>query len=291
MILVTGATGNLGSAAVSQLLKNTAADNIVAFARDENKAKNLKEKGVAVRIGSYDNMSSLELAMQGVEKVLLISSNGQTRLQQHKNVLAAAKKARIKHIIYTGILMKNIETAAIRPFMEDLTKTEDYIRESGMTFTVLRNTLYAGGNPLYAGEKVFETGINLPAGNGKAPFALRREMGEAAANILLQKGHENKVYEITGSELYSYKDVADALSSLSGKTINYTNIDPAAFPSKLKEIGLPEIVVQLVTRFSEDVKNHQFEIVTNHLEKLLGRKPASLKESLKEVFGFVHSVA
>jgi NAD(P)H dehydrogenase (quinone) len=284
MILVTGATGYLGSAAISQLLKNTAAGNIAAFARDKNKAKLLSEKSIDIRLGSYDDIPSLDTAMKGIEKVLLISSNGQHRLQHHKNVLAAAKKAGIKHVVYTGIAVKNIETAAIRPFMEDLIKTEDYIRESGLTYTILRNTLYAGGNPLYAGEKVFETGIYLPAGNGKAPFALRREMGEAAANTLLQKGHENKTYEITGGELYSFQDVANALSSLSGKTVNYTDADPTTFPAKLKEFGLQEIVRLIVAGFSADIKNHQFEIVSKDLEKLLGRKPAPIKESLKEVF-------
>jgi len=284
MILVTGATGHLGSAAVAQLLKNEPAKNIAAFARDENKATDLKGKGVEVRIGSYDDIPSIEAAMKGVEKVLMISSNGQTRRQHHKNVLAAAKKTRIKHIVYTGIAMKNIETAAIRPYMEDLIKTEDDIRETGLTYTVLRNTLYAGGNPLYAGVKAIETGIQLPAGDGKAPFALRREMGEAAANILLQNGHENQTYEITGSELYSFKDVANALSALSGKTVIYTDADPETFPAKLKTLGLPEIVIRIVSGFAADIKNHQFERVTNHLEKLLGRKPASLKESLKEVY-------
>jgi NAD(P)H dehydrogenase (quinone) len=284
MILVTGATGNLGSAAVLQLLKNTSAKNIAVLARDENKAKHLKEKGIDVRIGSYDEIPSLDHAMQGIDKLLMISSNGQTRLQHHKNVLAAAKKAGIKHLVYTGIAMKNIETAAIKPYMIDLIRTEDYIHESGIIYTVLRNTLYAGGNPLYAGAKVFETGIVLPAGNGKAPFALRSEMGEAAANVLLQDGHENKTYEITNSELYSFKDVADALSSLSGKNVTYTDIDPQTFPPKLTALGLPEIVVKIVSGFATDIKNHQFENVTKDLEKLLGRKPASLKESLKEIF-------
>jgi NAD(P)H dehydrogenase (quinone) len=291
MILVTGATGHLGSAVVSQLLKNTSAENIVAFARDENKAKHLREKGIEVRIGTYDNISSLDLAMQGIEKLLLISGNGPTRLQQHKNVVAAAKKAGIKHIVFTTIALKDMKTAALRPLMEDLYEAEDYIKESGLTYTVLRNTLYTGATPLYGGEKVIKTGIYLPTGNGKVPFALRREMGEAAANTLLQNGHENQTYEITASDLYSYKDVARELSDLSGRTVNYTDADPVTFPTKLKEFGLPEIVVLLVTGFSADVKNHQFEIVTKDLEKLLGRKPASLKESLKEVFGFVYSVA
>jgi NAD(P)H dehydrogenase (quinone) len=284
MILVTGATGHLGSAAVSHLLKNTSAGNIVTFARDENKASILRGKGVEVRIGTYDDISSLDLAMQGIEKVLLISGNGPTRLQQHKNVVAAAKKAGVRHIIFTTIALKDMKTAALRPLMEDLYQAEDYIKQSGLTYTILRNTLYTGATPLFGGEKVIKTGINLPTGNGKVPFALRREMGEAAANALLQNGHENQTYQITGSNLYSYTDVANALSTLSEKTVMYTDADPNTFPARLKEFGLPDIVVLLVTTFSEDVKNHQFEIVTKDMENLLGRKPASLKEGLKEVF-------
>jgi len=284
MILVTGATGHLGSAVVSHLQKNTAADNIVAFARDENKANHLKEKGVEVRIGTYDDISSIDLAVQGIEKLLLISGNGPTRLQQHKNVIDAAKKAGIKHIVFTSIALRDMKASALRPLMEDLYQAEDYIKESGLTYTVLRNTLYTGATPLFGGEKIIQTGINLPTGNGKVPFALRRELGEAAANALLQTGHENKTYELTAGDLYSYEDVADALSALTRKTVTYTDADPVTFPARLKEFGLPEIVVLLVTSFSADVKNHQFEIVTKDLEKLLGRKPASLKEGLKEVF-------
>jgi len=284
MILVTGATGHLGSAVVSHLLKNTAATNIVAFARDENKAKDLKGKGIEVRIGTYDDISSLNLAMKSIEKLLLISGNGPTRLQQHKNVVDAAKKAGVKHLVFTSIALKDMKTAALRGLMEDLYQAEDYIKQSGLIYTVLRNTLYTGATPLFGVDKVIKTGISLPTGTGKVPFALRREMGEAAANALLQSGHENKTYELTAGDLYSYKDVADALSALSGKTVTYTDADPVTFPNKLKEFGLPEIVVLLITGFSADVKNHQFEIVTKDLERLLGRKPASLKESLKEVF-------
>jgi NAD(P)H dehydrogenase (quinone) len=284
MILVTGATGNLGSAAVSHLLKNTAANNIVAFARDENKAKHLREKGIEVRMGTYDNLSSLDLAMQGIEKVLLISGNGPTRLQQHQNVVDAAKKAGIQHISFTSIALKDMKTSAIRPFMEDLYQAEEYIKKSGLNYTVLRNSLYMGGTPMYGGEKVLETGIYLPAGNGRVPFALRREMGEAAANSLLQNGHENQTYEITGGDLYSYEDLARELSVLSRKKVKYTDADPKTVPSRLKEFGLPEMVVLLVTGFSADIKNHQFEIKSKALEKLLGRKPAALQESLKEIY-------
>jgi NAD(P)H dehydrogenase (quinone) len=107
---------------------------------------------------------------------------------------------------------------------------------------------------------------------------------EAAANVLLQNGHENQTYEITGGDLYSYKDVANELSALSGRTVNYADADPMIFLTRLKAFGLPEMAVLVVTGFSADIKNHLFEILTKDLEKLLGRKPSSLEEGLKEVY-------
>lgn len=194
MILVTGATGHLGSATISHLLKNTTANNIVAFARDENKAKLVKEKSIEVRTGTYDDSASLDRAMQGVEKVLLISgTDPQYRLQQHKNVVDAAKKAGVKHITYTSIAMKDVETSAIKSFMKDFFLTEDYIKESRLTYTVLRNTLYIDGIPKFAGEKVFETGIYLPSGNGKVPYTLRRNGRSGSKSIASKRARKQNV--------------------------------------------------------------------------------------------------
>ncbi|WP_339811975.1 SDR family oxidoreductase [uncultured Imperialibacter sp.] len=284
MILVTGATGHLGTATIEHLLKNTDASNIVALARDENKASELAEKGVIVRMGHFDDIASLDKAMEGVEKVLLISGLDPNRLQQHKNVVDAAKKAGVKHIAYTGVSIKDPSTSGVKPLMESHFETGDYIKKSGLTYTMLRNTLYTDGIAVFAGPQVFENGIYLPSGNGKVPYALRREMGEAAANVLLQPGHENKTYEITGSQLYSYADAAEALSVLSGKTVVYTDADADKFPGQLREWGLPEEVVFIVTGFSADIKNQQFERTTKDLEILLGRKPATLRDGLKEVY-------
>lgn len=284
MILVTGATGQLGAATVEHLLKHTKANTIVALARDENKAAALKEKGVEVRIGDFDDTDSLNKAMKGIDKVLLISTVDPNRFQQHKNVVDAAKSAGVKHIVYTGISMQDVDTSAIHALMASHFQTEDYIRESGLPFTLLRNTLYLDGIPFFTGERVFEVGISLPAGEGKVPYALRREMGEAAANVLLRGGHENKVYDITGSELYSYGDVARELTALSGKTVAYSNVDGAGFSEQLTAAGVPDFVTFLVAGFSEDTKSRQFERVSNDLETLIGRKPTSLKEGLKEIY-------
>src|SRR5690606_29624065 len=147
------------------------------------------------------------------------------------------------------------------------------------------NTIYVDMVPFYVGEKVFETGIYLPTGTAKLPFALRREMGEGTANLLLQSDiHQNKAYDITNTELYSFEDVATVLSDLSGKRVAYKNADTDAFKKILKERNEPEQTISMFTALLTDFKNHQFEKATNDLERLLGRRPATLKEALKELY-------
>ena len=284
MILVTGATGKLGTAVIQTLLAKTSANQITGLARDESKAADLKEKGVDIRVGNYDDIASLDNAMQGVEKVLLIAGTDEdNRLQQHQNVVDAAKKAGVHCIAYTSRNLKDKNTLANK-LMEGHFQTEDCIKESGLAYAIFRNVLYMDTIPQFAGEKVFDTGVNLPTGEGKVAYALRSEMGEGIANALLEDSCKNKIYKLTGSESYSFADVATALTSLSGKEVQYTPAEKSAFEAQLKGRGLPEIMVQRITSFLTDIKNGQEEEVSLDLENLLGRKPASLQEGLKVLF-------
>lgn len=285
MILITGATGHLGATVIDHLLTQRVPSGIAGFARSREKAAHLAAKGIDVRIGEYHDVGSLERAMEGVEKVLLVSSPDHNELfQQHKNVINAAKKFGVSQLAYTGILVKDPSTSPLKSMMEAHFRTEDYLRESGVPFTILRNTLYADAIPIFAGEKIFETGIYLPAGNGAVPFALRREMGEAAANALLEPGHANKTYDITAGKLYSYADVAAILSELLEKKVTYVDIDEASYKDRLIKAGLPPFAIAAISGFITDKKNGQYEILSNDLEMLLGRKPMSLQESLKEIY-------
>ena len=165
-ILITGATGHLGTATIEHLLKHAAAGTIVALARDENKAKSLIAQGIEVRYGNFDDIDSLNKAMQGIEKVLLISGLDQNRYQQHKNVVDAAKKAGVKYIAYTGVSLKDVNASAARDFMSSHFQTENYIKTSELDYTFFRNTLYTDVMQHFAGEKVL-----------KQEYTCRQEMG------------------------------------------------------------------------------------------------------------------
>lgn len=285
MILVTGATGQLGGIVVENLLKTTPANEIAVLVRDENKAADLKAKGVEIRVGSYFDKASLTTALQGIDKLLLISSNDfNDRIGQHKNVVDAAKNAGVKHIFYTGVTMKDIETSPLKPLLADHYQTEDYIKESGLTYTFLQNSLYFEVVPMFVGAGVLETGIFFPAGEGKVAFAARQDLGEATATILTTKGHENKTYNLTGSEAYSFAEIASELSALTGKEVAYISPEPAAFEGMLKQFGLPEGIVVMSVLFAAGIKNDDFNLANNTLEQLLGRKTTDLKVFLHATY-------
>lgn len=285
MILVTGATGHLGTAVIENLLKKTPADQISAFVRDASKAADLEAQGVEIRVGSYDDVASLDNAMQGIEKVLLISGGeAENGLQQHQNVVDAAQKAGVNCVAYTSRNLKD-RNALTNDLMKRHFQTEDYIKASGLNCILFRNALYLDVVPQFiGGEKVFEIGINLPAGEGRVAYALRSEMGEAIANVLAENDCGNRTYKLTGGEQSSFGDVAAALTELSGKTVKYTSVEKSAFESQMRERGTLEPLIRKVAGFITDIKNGQEEEISFELENLLGRKPASLKDGLKTLF-------
>ena len=284
-ILVTGAAGNLGSAVIETLLKHIEATRISAFVRKPDDVSMLESKGVKICQGDYDDVPSLEKAMENVDTVLLISAGDEgNRMQQHRNVIDSAKNLGVKNIAYTSRAMRNRETLA-HQLMEEHFLTEDYIKESGLAYVIFRNTLYMNVLPIFVGRQVFETGIFQPAGEGKVSFALRKEMGEAMANVLATEGCINKTYKFTNIEAYSFYDVAAALSQLSGKQVNYTPVDIPTFQERMRPTGIPESMLQKIIEFNTDIKNGQEDEITSSLEEKLGRKPTSLKDGLKILFG------
>lgn len=288
MILVTGATGHLGNLVIDSLLKTgVRADEISALVRDAEKAEGLKSEGVNLKFGNYDDYTSLVNAFRGADKLLFVSGNDLvTRLIQHENIVKAAKEAGVKHVVYTSFARKNeTETSPLGMLAQSHLRTENWLKESGLTYTILKNNLYMDYIPFFIGDKVMETAtIYLPAGNGKMSAALRSEYAEATANILASSGHENKSYDFSNVEAYSYDEVAKYISEITGKTIQYISPDVDEFTQTLTSAGVPAESIGVLSGFSTAQKEGELDIVSTDLENLLGRKPTALKEFLKGVY-------
>lgn len=286
-ILVTGATGSLGKEVIGQLLNRTEASNLAVFVRDSSKVEGLKEKGVEIRIGDYNNYNTLVEAFKNTDKLYFVSgSDIENRVQQHNNVIKAAKEAGVGHVIYTSFIRKN-ETASspIALIADAHIKTESWLKDSGIKYTILKHNIYTDMLPMFLGEKLLETGLAyLPAGNGKVAFTLRRDMAEVGAVILTTEGHENKIYTVTNDNTVTIGDVATYISQITGKTIKYVSPTPEEYMKTLTDAGVPVEYVGMFADFSEAFKQGEFDHTNNFIETLLGRKPVSVKDFLAQVY-------
>ncbi len=206
-------------------------------------------------------------------------------MQEHRNVVDTAKKCGVQNIAYTSRALRD-RTTLQNKLMEDHFNTEDYIKESGLHYTIFENSLYMEFLQYFVNKDQMEKGIFLPTGEGKVAFTLRADQAEAMANVFMNKSFENKTYRFTNNETWSFVDVANTLSSLSGKDIKYTSIELPAFSETMKQRGLPDAAINRMGGFLMDIKNNQEAVVTNDLENKLGRKPTTLQEGLKAIFGF-----
>ncbi|RFC54175.1 SDR family oxidoreductase [Brumimicrobium aurantiacum] len=288
MILVTGATGEFGKHAVQQLIaKGVNTSDISVLSRSLEKANNYKADGITVKIGDYSNYDSLVKAFEGVDKLLFVSSSEiEDRAAQHQNVVKAAKATGVKHIVYTSFMRNQERDDSAIAFLQDShLKTENWIKESGMTYTFLQNATYMDMLPMFIGEQVMETGVIMqPAQNGKSSLVLRQELAEAAAVVLTSDGHENKEYPLVNNQAITYNEVAETIAQISGKDITYQSPSPEDYQATLKTYGVPDEYIGIFTAFSVAQANGELEMSDNSLEKLLGRKPTTAKEFLTKIY-------
>jgi NAD(P)H dehydrogenase (quinone) len=283
MILVTGATGGLGHETIDALLTTTPATEIAALVRDASKATDLVQRGVDVRQADYFDNSALVQAFQGIDKVLLVSSVAFTdRVSQHRNVIDAAKEAGVKHLFYTSI--QRSSDFVMPEVTESDLATEAYLKASGLAYTILHNGYYFEGLGYLIGTEVPESEIRVPAGEGRIAFVKRTELAAATAALLTSEGHANQAYTLTGSEAYSFHDVAWELSALAGRTITYQSIEPAPYIAQKVAAGFPDFVATFFAQWGDAAEHGMLAGTDDTVARLLGRKPMSLQEYLKATY-------
>ncbi|MCX2494456.1 SDR family oxidoreductase [Pedobacter sp. PF22-3] len=287
MILVTGATGNLGGATINALLKvGIAAKEIAALVRNEEKGAAFKSNGIQVKVGDYDDFESLIAAFEDVDKLLLISSSSDIkhRFNQHKNVIDAAKKSGVSHIIYTGFDMKNLVQSTMADDVIYHAYTADYLKQATVPYTLMNNTLYADLIPIIAGENILDNGISIPAGDGKVPFLPISEMADALAGVVTTPGHENQEYIIAAETAISFAEIADIISALSGKKIAYHQAVLGVYIEQLVKQGISESDAAYMARFAGAIAKGEFETNKSDVEKILGRPALTLRDYLAKIY-------
>jgi NAD(P)H dehydrogenase (quinone) len=278
-IAVTAATGHLGRLVIDELLQRVPAEQIVAVVRDAEKAEPIAAKGVEVRVASYDDRASLDAALQGVDRLLLISGSevGQ-RVPQHTNVVEAAKAAGVSFIGYTSAPKAADTDLIIAP---EHKATEEAIQASGLPYSIMRNNWYMEN---YAGtiEGAKHTGeISSATDDGKIGGVPRADLAAGHAAVLAGEGHENTVYEFAADDPWTFDDFAAALSDLLGRTVTHRKVTVDEQASILQSAGLPAETAGFLAALDANIASGALHVNGNDLSRIIGRPTTPLREALR----------
>lgn len=280
MFAVTGATGQLGRLAIAELKRRGLGDQTIALARDPQKASDL---GVTVRAFDYDKPETLAAALKGVTRLLLISgSEVGKREAQHKAIIAAAKQAGVRSIVYTSLLHADTSQIVLAP---EHKASEEAIIASGLDYTILRNSWYTENYTGSLGGAIANGAIAGSSGDGKVTTASRAELAEAAVNVLTSDEHSGKTYELANDEPYSLADLAAEVSRQSGKTVVFANMPKAEYAKLLESFGLPPAAAELIADSDAKAASGALYDDSRALSSLLGRPTQSVKDAVAEALG------
>lgn len=279
-IAITAATSQLGQLVIHELLeKGLNGRDLVAIVRNPEKAAPMAIQGIEIRKADYNDSKALHKALIGVDKVLLISGLDPERAAQHRNVIEAARAARVKLLVYTSILKADSSKLLLAI---DHRATETMILESGLPYVFLRNSWYIENYTANLGQTLAQGAIFGSAGEAKVSAASRADYAVAAAAVLTQEGHVNKIYELGGDEAFSMADLAATISRETGKAIKYNNMPLAEYQQMLVSVGVPEGFAALLADGDRGLAEGELYTNSRDLRQLIGRPTTALKDVLAQ---------
>lgn len=285
MIIVTGANGKLGRAVVERLLKRVPAEQIGVSVRDPNQAQELRERGVRVRRGDFDDAESLYYAFEGASQVLIVSSGimGEADIprgiQQHQTAIDTAKKAGISRVLYTSH-MGSSPISHFAPMIHHAA-TEKLLEASGIAFTSLRNGYYAASALLLLGGAI-KTGELIAPEAGPIAWTAHSDLAEATAAILSEQNLDGISPNLTGSEAIDMEGIATIASEVLGRTIRRVVVPDEEFRERMMAQGVPEMSINMRMGMFLASRQGDFAQVDPALANLIGRPPKRFREVLEE---------
>lgn len=289
-IIVTGASGNFGSAAVQGLLERVPASDLILVTRDPAKLQHLADQGLTVRQGDFDDRDSLVSAFAGGERLLLISAvKVGSRIPQHRNAIEAAVAAGVKHIVYTSFIASDDDNPSLAVF--DHRGTEKLLDACGLDWTILRNSQYTDAVIEAMAPLALQRGLWMAsAGDGTMAHVWRDDCVASAVAVMSTPGHRNVRYDITGPELLSYRQAAAIVSEVAGRPLEFAQVTDDEMYAFFDSLGIPREAVadqsvgdvpwssDDMVSFERSIREGYMAVISNHVELLTGRKPRSLRD-------------
>jgi NAD(P)H dehydrogenase (quinone) len=279
-IVVTGATGHLGRLVVEHLLADgVPADQVVAAGRRTERLADLAERGVRVAHLDYGQPESVAAALAGADVVLLVSgSEVGRRVEQHRAVVDAAAAAGVGRLVYTSAPQADTTALVLAP---EHKATEELLRASGVTWTILRNGWYTEN---YADDVRRAAGTGEIAGaygDGRVASATRDDFAAAAAVVLRTEGHDGAVYELSGDVAWSFDELAAAATEVLGRPVTYRAVPAEQRAADLAAAGLDEGTAGFVVALEQNTADGLLAGTSGDLSRLIGRPTTPLVDALR----------
>ncbi|SMC55917.1 SDR family oxidoreductase [Novosphingobium sp. B1] len=294
-IVITGASGNYGRGVTDRLIAQGLASDLILITRKPEKLADRAGQGCTVRYGDFDKPETLEQAVQGAERMLLISGTRVgARVVQHKAAVDAAAAAGVAHIIYTSFIGID-DPANPAEVRHDHIETEALIRASGCGWTMLRDAHYADAMILMAGPGVIQSGKWFSnAGEGREAMVWRDDCIESAVAVLTGEGHVGQIYNITGPELQTFGEVAAIMAEVTGRPVEHVSLDDEGQYAMFDAMGIPRRPVDDLevagipwnsddmVSFGRAIREGFLELCTDDVERLTGRKARSVRQMIED---------
>ncbi|CAM0134873.1 hypothetical protein VKS41_000558 [Umbelopsis sp. WA50703] len=277
-IILTGSTGKLGSVILNNLLQLVPPSDIIASVYNPSGHQDLKDKGIDVRQGDFNNPETLVSTFKGGDKLLLISlpsRDDDYRIRAQTAAIDAAKKAGVKHIYYTSL---NFADGSQAKVMKAHFATEDYIKNSGLDYTIIREGGYMDSYSIYLGFWNSSSNKVVVPGDGAVSFADRNELGEATAKLLVTDEFKNKIVTLAGPRAFTLKETTEILSTILKKDIEFEQVTEQEFIER--NDALRDVAEWWATTYPS-LANGDGAIIDDTLERLLGRTPRRFEEMLR----------
>lgn len=278
MILVTGATGTVGSQVVKQLRAANAPFKV--YARDIQKATAIAGPDVKIAQGEYRDRQALDKALAGVDHLFLLAPSGPGSVETEMGIADAAAAAGVSHIVKLSVL----GASPLTPIKIDQWHwySEKYIEKLGIPFTFVRPTFFMQNLLMYAATAASEGVIYMPLGNGAVSMIDARDIATVSVAALTWEGHLGKVYEITGPEAITMNDVAESIGSAIGKEVRYINVTPDQARGSMLGSGMPEWLVDDMLTYTQFFREGAGALVTPVVERIKGSSPIAFDQFARD---------